>query len=456
MAISYREAVQWYYSFARFDAPGPALPDKMKLARVEELFATLGNPHTQFPSVLIAGTKGKGSTAAMLAGILHAAGYRTGLFTSPHLHTFRERIRVNGEMIPQVHVAQGTALLQTHTAEFPQAKFFEWVTALAFDYFARQRVEIAIVEVGLGGRLDCTNVLTPRVSVITPISFDHMDILGDTLAKIAYEKAGIIKPEIPVVVALQEPEALAVIVAAAQEKNAPLISTVDALEWEAQGTSLDTQMVGIRHRGNQDTETFHLPLLGPHQRVNLATALATIDTLREQGWKIPHTAIPRGIERVEWKGRFEILARPASIGSPTSAVSSAFSGETYVVADGAHNRASAHELRRTLDEVFPNIPVHFIFGASTDKDIHGMFEELLPRAASVILTQSHHARAADPIELARIASSYLVSIHTSDSLMQALLRAKHLAAAGEVICLTGSLFIAAEAREHLLNLVPEE
>ena len=456
MPISYCQAVEWYYSFARFDAPTPTLPDSMKLARVEELFATLGNPHTQFPSVLIAGTKGKGSTAAILASVLHAAGYRTGLFTSPHLHTFRERIRVNGEMISQMHVAQGTALLQTHAAEFPQAKFFEWVTALAFDYFARQRVEIAVVEVGLGGRLDCTNVLTPRVSVITPISFDHMDILGDTLAKIAYEKAGIIKPNIPVVVAPQEPEAMQVIVKTAQERSAPLIGTAEEWTWESQGTSLDAQMVGVKRQGQADAETFHLPLLGPHQRLNLVTALATLETLRAQGWKIPHTAIHRGIERVEWKGRFEILAHPASLTPHTSVVSAAFSGENYIVADGAHNRASAHELCRTLDEVFPNIPVHFIFGASTDKDIRGMFEELLPRAASVTLTQSHHARAADPLELARLASPYLVSIHTSDSLVQALLRAKHLAEPGQVICLAGSLFIAAEAREHLLNLAPEE
>lgn len=462
MAQDYREAIQWYYSFARFDAPEPRLPDTLKLARMEELFAALGNPHTQFPAVLIAGTKGKGSTAALTESILHAAGYRTGLYTSPHLHSFRERIRVNGEMISQIHVVRGTTMLQSHAAVFSQAKFFEWVTALAFDYFARQRVEIAVVEVGLGGRLDCTNVLTPRVSVITPVSFDHMDILGDTLEKIAYEKAGIIKPDIPVIVAPQPDEAMQVIENVAREKNAPLVSVANEWHWELQGTTLDMQVVGVSGSREEQAHTLHLPLLGPHQRVNLVTALAVTHTLREQGWKIPQGAVQRGVERVDWKGRFEVLARPAPPASGTGGIGSqvgsaaAQTGTAYIVADGAHNRASAHELRRTLDEVFPDTPVHFVFGASSDKDIRGMLDELLPRAASLTVTQSHHARAASPEALARLAAPYLVSVHTSTTLIEAILSAGHLAAPGEVICITGSLFIAAEARAYLLNIPPAE
>lgn len=463
MALDYREAMQWYYSFARFDAPEPRLPDTLKLARMEQLFAVLGNPHTQFPSVLIAGTKGKGSTAALIESILHAAGYRTGLYTSPHLHSFRERIRVNGEMISQMHVVLGTTMLQNHAAEFSQAKFFEWVTALAFDYFARQRVEIAVVEVGLGGRLDCTNVLTPRVSVITPVSFDHTDILGDTLEKIAYEKAGIIKPDVPVIVAPQADEAMQVIENVAREKNAPLVSVAKEWNWDPQGTTLEMQVVGVTGRGEEQAHALHLPLLGPHQRVNLVTALAALHTLREQGWKIPQGAIQRGVERVDWKGRFEVLARPASTvpgatGSAGTQIGSTgvLNSSAYIVADGAHNRASAHELRRTLDEVFPDTPVHFVFGASSDKDIRGMLDELLPRAASLTVTQSHHARAASPEVLARVAAPYLVSVHTSSSLIAAILSANHVAAQGEIICITGSLFVAAEARAYLLNLPPSE
>lgn len=458
MALTYQEAIHWYYSFARFDAPAPPLPDTLKLARMEELLARLGNPHTQFPSVLIAGTKGKGSTAALVASILHAAGYRVGLFTSPHLHSFRERIRVNGEMISKVHIVQGTSLLQTHAHEFSQAKFFEWVTALAFDYFARQRVEIAVVEVGLGGRLDCTNVLTPSVSVITPVSFDHMDILGDTLDKIAYEKAGIIKPDVPVVVAPEEPEAMQVIETVAREKNAPLHAVADEWDVELQGAALDSQTVRVTPAGAGDEppQTYHLPLLGPPQRINLATALSTVRALRAQGWKIPQGAIQRGVERVDWKGRFEVLARPSPPVSAAHATADTLPNETYLVADGAHNRASAHELRRTLDEVFPNIPVHLIFGASSDKDIRGMLEELVPRAATLIVTRSYHARSAEPDELARLALPYAVPIHVTSTLIEALWQAKHLASPGDVICATGSLFIAAETRAHLLTILPDD
>lgn len=474
MALSYPEAIRWYYSFARFDTNITPVPDAMKLPRLNDLFARLGNPHRQFPSLLIAGTKGKGSTAALVESILHAAGYRTGLYTSPHLHSFRERITVNGELISKLHVVQGTTLLQTHEADFPSSRFFEWVTALAFDYFARQRVEIAVVEVGLGGRLDSTNVLTPRVAVIAPISFDHMDILGDTLEKIAFEKAGIIKPNVPVVVAPQELEAMQGIEQIAQERNALLVSVADEWKWELQGVTLEAQMVQTQEKGKAP-HVYHLPLLGPHQRVNLATALATIQQLREQGWKIPQGAVQRGIERVAWKGRFEMLARPAHGMAGSNIVADALHGETYIVADGAHNRASAHALVRTLAEVFPDVPVHFIFGASSDKDIRGMLDELIPRATSLVVTRSHHARAAAPESLGQLALTVATQTgndstrrrsiagnesvfvpHMTNTLVEALLHAKHLASPGDVICITGSLFMAAEAREHLLNLPPDE
>lgn len=445
MALNYPEAVQWYYSFARFDPNAPRVPDNLKLARMHEILSQLGNPHQQFPAVLVAGTKGKGSTAALLASILHAAGYRTGLYTSPHLHTFRERILVNGELITKLHVAQGTALLQSLAPNFPGSTFFEWVTALAFDYFARQRVEIAVVEVGLGGRFDCTNVLTPRVSVITPISFDHTEILGDTLAKISFEKAGIIKPNVSVVVAPQELEAMGVIETVAAEKNAPLTDVAVDWHWESQGSTVHGQTVRIRE-GEAEPHTLSLPLLGPHQCVNLATALATAQVLRAQSWKIPAGAIQRGIERVKWPARFEILKQPEPV--PVGIV---LGGNNYIIADGAHNRASAHELALTLAQVFPNALVQFIFGASTDKDIAGMLQELLPHAAAFIFTQAHHARAASPEALARLAAPYLVPIHTAPTLLEALLVARHLASPTDVICVTGSLFIAAEAREIILR-----
>lgn len=445
MVLNYPDAVRWYYSFARFDSAAPRIPDDLKLARMRKILSQLGNPHQQFPVVLIAGTKGKGSTAALLASVLHTAGYRTGLYTSPHLHTFRERVVVNGELVSKLHVVQGTALLQSLAPDFPGATFFEWLTAFAFDYFARQRVEIAVVEVGLGGRLDCTNVLTPRVSVITPISFDHTEILGDTLEKIAYEKAGIIKPNIPVVVAPQEPEALRVLETVAQENNAPLTDVARDWHWELQSATVSSQTVRIAE-GAEEPRIYTLPLLGPHQRTNLATALATIQALRAQSFKVPGAAIRRGIEPVKWHARFQVLARPEPMpGDP------ALGGGSYIIADGAHNRASAHQLVLALDEVFPNARVHFVFGASTDKDIRGMLQELAPRAASLVLTQAHHTRAASPDALARLAAPYLIPIYTTPTLLEALLNARNLAAPADVICITGSLFIAAEAREIILR-----
>ncbi len=452
MALSYQDAVQWYYSFARFDgSPSPRADDssgELKLARMEQILERLGSPHTQFASVLIAGTKGKGSTAVLIASILYAAGYRTGLYTSPHLHSFRERIRVNGELISRLHVVQGTTHLQSFASQFPQSTFFEWVTALAFDYFARQRVELAVVEVGLGGRLDCTNVLTPRVSVITPISFDHTQILGNTLEAIAREKAGIIKPGIPVVVAPQPDEAMRTISQIAGERGAPMTVVAREWQWETRGSTLGGQTVWIRRVLDPEPETLELPLLGPHQRANLATALATIHTLRESGSNIPHSAIPRGVARTEWHARVEVLVQPRA---PRGAGGQEWSDQ-YIVADGAHNRASAHELVLTLAEVVPGLPVHFIFGASNDKDIRGMLEELAPHAASLTFTQSHHARAAKPEELAALGAALGVPYHTAPSLPGALLLAQRLAAPGSVICVTGSLFIAAEAREYVLQM----
>lgn len=431
MPITYPDAVQWYYAFARFPN-APRLSDERKLERMEQILARLGNPHRQFPSLLIAGTKGKGSTAALLESVLRAAGYRTGLYTSPHLHTFRERFRVNGELVTREQVIRGTEQLQQVAVEFPYATFFEWVTALGLAYFASQNIEIAVVEVGLGGRLDCTNVLTPRVSVITPISYDHMEILGHTLDAIAREKAGIIKPNVPVVVAPQAPEAREAILAIDAAVGAPLVNVAQEWRWRLVRATPQGQVVDYRPVNRDGWETYVLPLLGPHQRVNLAAALATLNSLRAQGWRIPADAVQQGIASVEWHVRFEILDR-----------------DPAVVADGAHNRASAHELVRTLDEVFPGAPVHFIFGASDDKDIAGMLEELTPCAASITFTQSHHTRAAAPDALAALFHNG-IEISSAADVSHALEHARAAAAAADVICVTGSLFVASEARALIL------
>lgn len=462
MSLAYHDAAHWYFSFARFEHSSPR-SDELKLVRMNEILAHLDNPHHKFPSILIAGTKGKGSTAALLASVLREAGYRTGLFTSPHLHSFRERVRINGEFISQERVVEITERLQEIQSHFPISTYFEWVTALAFTHFAREQVDIAVVEVGLGGRLDCTNVLTPRVSVITPISFDHMDILGDTLQKIASEKAGIIKPKTPVVVAPQKFSAWREIHRRAAELQAPVVDVDKTWQWELIQAAPESQTVHMRHATSGRWQLFQLPLLGPHQRVNLATALATIDVMHRRNWRISTQSITEGVAGVQWFARFEVLTggpHPQPLSQRERGAKQAgergveqAGGEgVEIVVDGAHNRASAHELVRTLDEVFPDARVHFIFGASSDKDIAGMLAELAPRACSFIFTQAHHARAALPETLAELASSYQLETHTAPGVGDALEMAKRIARSKEVVCVTGSLFIAAEAREKILHL----
>jgi dihydrofolate synthase / folylpolyglutamate synthase len=460
---TYQQALDWLYSFVRYDKQRRT-PGSGDLIRMERLLEHLGTPQARFPSVLIAGTKGKGSTAALLASILRAAGYRTGLYTSPHLHTFRERIQVNETLITREEIIVGAGRLERLISEFPDVIWFELVTALAFEHFARQQIDMAVLEVGLGGRLDPTNVVHSRVSVIAPISYDHTDVLGSTLTAIATEKAGIIKAETPVVSAPQEEEARAVIKATARDKNAPLVQVGADWKWEALRQNLDGQTFRVIGPHLDPLELF-LPLLGQHQLVNATTALGAVNELQQQGWRVPNKALGAGLARVEWPVRFEVLARAP-----------------VIVADGAHNRAAAREIRRTLDELFPNAQVHLIFGASHDKDIAGMLDELLspspakrvedPRSEAegrrddaaicstarrkaeridasrvgVILTHSHHVRAA-PLELlARLVERFQVPLIETTDVATALRIARERAGTEDVICVTGSLFVAAEAR----------
>ncbi len=428
---TYQQALDWLYSFVLFDKQRRAAGSG-DLGRMEQLLARMGSPQSRFPSVLIAGTKGKGSTAEMLASILSAAGYRTGLYTSPHLHTFRERIRVDDRLITREEIISGVRRLEELVKNFPDVIWFELVTALAFEFFASQGVEIAVLEVGLGGRLDPTNVVHPLVSVITPISYDHMEVLGNTLTDIAREKAGIIKPETPVVSGPQEAEAWSVIEASARANKATLVEAGREWNWVPIAQDLHGQSLAVRGPDAKQLEVF-LPLLGPHQQANAVTVIATLAELEKQGWLLPEQTIGLGMANVAWPVRLEVLSR-----------------EPLILADGAHNRASAHALRSALSALRPGAPVHLIFGASNDKDIAGMFAELVPGAASLILTHSSHVRASDPQALARLASTYGVPTFIPDGVQAALDLARSRARPGEVICVTGSLFVAAEARGLVL------
>lgn len=451
---TYQEALDWLYSFVDHSATRKVKysPETFSLERMRALLALLGNPQQQYPCLHLAGTKGKGSVSALCANVLKAAGYRTGFYTSPHLHDFRERIRLDGEYIAEEELVDGVMRLRELAPQVDGITTFELTTALAYDYFARQNVDIAVIEVGLGGRLDATNVITPLISVITSLSYDHTDLLGHTLAEIAGEKAGIIKPDVPVISSPQQPEALAVLEKIAAERGAPFILVgrhwhfrplahdLNGQTFEIWSERESAQLAAHRAKGRPGRwrpPVLSLPLLGAHQLENAATAYATLRTLRAF-LPLSLDAVREGFATVRWPGRFEILRRAP-----------------YVVADGAHNADSARRLVAALDDYLPGRRAHLIFGASADKDIDGMLEALVPRAATVICSQAEHPRAVEPDELldhVRQKAQTLGCAPTVEAVTPvagALAHALTLAQPDDVIVACGSLFIVAEVRAAL-------
>jgi len=432
---SYAQALAYLYSFTDYEKRTAYIyaPDRFDLRRMHRLLAALGNPHHRFTSLHIAGTKGKGSVAAMSERILREAGHRTGLFTSPHLHTFRERIRVDGQLIPEAMVVEGLRLLHPHVSSIPGLTTFELITVLGFWYFAQRAIDIAVVEVGLGGRLDATNVITPLVSVITSLSYDHTAILGDSLADIAREKGGIIKPGVPVVCAPQPEEAVSVIQQICEERGAPLILVGRDWRWSPGETTWKGQSFSAYPTtlpsGEHSGPEYWIPLLGRHQLVNATTVLAAMDQLQRQGLHISPPSIRAGLCQVEWPGRLEVLGR-----------------RPWVVIDGAHNQASAQELRRALEDIFPHRHLYLIFATYTDKDIHGMLRVLLPIVHEVIVTHFDSPRAASASELQEQARSMGAQAWRADNVEQALAQACQRAKAEDMICITGSVRFAGEAR----------
>jgi dihydrofolate synthase/folylpolyglutamate synthase len=447
----YQEALDYLYKYVDYSLVRNLRysPEKFDLKRMFDFVNTLGNPERNYPILHVAGTKGKGSVSAMCASALEAAGYRVGLYTSPHLTDFAERLRVNGCPIPHQELVALVDDTKTKIESIPELTTFEITTALAFLYFHLQGVEAAVIEVGLGGRLDPTNVAIPIVSVITSISYDHTLILGDTLAQIASEKAGIIKPGVPVVVAPQKDEARKVIEQAAEQQSAPLIQVgrdylfaplshslenQTLLVWAAsEQTFLDAY---IESGGTQEWEPTRLtiPLLGYHQVENAATAYAALRTARDQGLHLSEEEIRTGFRNASWSGRFEILQRHPA-----------------VIIDSAHNRDSALKLRLALDDYFPGQPVVLIFGASEDKDIHGMFAELLPRVSQVVATKSIHPRAVEPEKLVELAHQFGRPAVVTESVEAALEEALRLAEKEAVVLVAGSIFVAAGIRDAWLE-----
>ena len=442
----YQQALDYLYSYVDFSLQRNfrLSPELFDLARMRELMTRLGEPQQAYPTLHIAGTKGKGSVSALCASALKAAGYKTGLYTSPHLQEYTERIQIDGQEISKAALVELVDLIKPHVDAIPHLTTFEITTALAFWHFARQGVSAAVIEVGLGGRLDSTNIILPKACVITSLSYDHAEILGDTLAKIAGEKAGIIKPGVPVVLSPQKDEARLAVERIAAERDAPLVQIGRDWLYAQVAHSLDGQTILVWSQSDQERAgeyiesggmvewepvRLNIPLLGFHQVENAAAAYAALMELRKAGIRIADHHIRQGFASVDWPGRFEILSR-----SP------------MLVVDSAHNRDSALKLRLALDDYFPGLPVVLVFGASGDKDISGMFAELMPRVRQVLATRSIHPRAADPQDLVEMAHTFGKPAKGYDTVEAALDEALRLANNSAVVLVTGSIFVAAGAR----------
>ena len=438
----------------------PYRAQTLKLARMRELLSRLGNPQHRYPVVHVAGTKGKGSTSAMIAGILGAAGYRTGLYTSPHLEQVEERMTVDGcpssgeefaGLIAQVKAVVDAMDRRTGTngGYEQETTYFEITTAAAMLHFAERQVDVAVLEVGLGGRLDSTNVCRPEVSVITSISFDHMRQLGNTLAAIAGEKAGIIKPGIPVVSGVVNEEPAEVIRARAQRLDCPYFEIGRDFQLAYRGIELVslseparlvTRLDYAEPPGNADEDLAGLQtgLLGRHQAANAAVAIATVRRLQQRGWAVSPTAVREGLACARVPARTEVVQR-----------------RPIVVVDAAHNVASIQALVDVLDEAFPEVRSRIlIFATSQDKDLAGMLRCLLPKFSSVILTRYlNNPRYVEPVELKELADEIVAAgrglncqVLVEACPAAAWSAAEALATDDDLICVSGSFFLAAEIR----------
>ncbi|GDY07628.1 MAG: bifunctional folylpolyglutamate synthase/dihydrofolate synthase [Planctomycetota bacterium] len=460
-AQSYEQAIEFLFERINFERTPAADKQDFKLSRMRRLLEFLDHPQNRLPTVHIAGTKGKGSTAIMLTEMLSSAGYRTGLYTSPHVEAFEERMQIAGQrptpdqIVDLVRRVQA-AVDRCESAASPfSPTFFEVTTALAWLFFEMQRAEIVILEVGLGGRLDSTNVCSPIACVLTTISRDHTQLLGSTLTQIAHEKAGIVKLQIPVISGVQDREAQAVIAATCREQHAEL--------WQlGQNFSYSHTAHACPKTGTTDSDclptsfgtvdvatpverwpSMPLTLAGEHQAHNAAVALATIDKLRQLGWSVSREAARSGLANVRWPMRIEVLAQ-----RPT------------VIIDAGHNWESISALGRTLEESFSSPEPGkssprrvLIFAATKDKDVVGIARQLLPRFDTVILTQYlKNPRAVSPKTLLRMIQSVSdVACHAASTPTEAWQLARRITTSQDLICVTGSFFIAAEMRELILR-----
>ena len=410
------------------------------LDRMRTLLKKLGNPQDQFRSVHVAGTKGKGSTCAMIASMLQSSGYKTANYSSPHLVDVRERMCINGETISQADFVRLVRLIEPVVKRMkPTPTYFDVLTAIAFKWFAEHKVDIAVVETGLGGRLDSTNVLKPAVTAITSISKDHMAQLGPTLSRIAEEKAGIFKHGIPAISVQQDPEAEVVLKRVADKVGAPFDVTGKTIEFSYRFES--SRMLGPHNRVCLTTpqskfEHLAVPLLGEHQAINCGLALAVIDRLKARGLTISDARAMEGLAKTTIAGRMEMISQTPR-----------------VVADGAHNAASVDAMMRAIGQHIPYDSMVVIFGCCADKDVGGMLERITSGADKVIFTKVDNIRTADPNELAaQYTELYGKMAQVAGSLEEALAIANRAVTKEDLICITGSFYLVGEAKKYIASL----
>lgn len=439
--MNYAQTIDYLFTKLPMYSRIGAAAYKEDLTNTIDLCEFLGNPQKKFKTIHVAGTNGKGSVSHMLAAIFATAGYKTGLYTSPHLKDFRERIKINGEMVSEQFVIDFTEKIAPKISEI-EPSFFEITVAMAFDHFATEAVDIAIIEVGLGGRLDSTNIITPELSVITNIGWDHMNMLGDTLAKIAIEKAGIIKQNVPVVIGETLPETLPVFESIAKERNAPLIlasNTREVINWKWEKTAekhiLQNVLVAEIETNNQ-REQFRLDLPGIYQLKNLVTVLACCDQLTMQGWDLPQEKIKEALEQAKkltgLHGRWEVIQY-----SPT------------VVLDVAHNIDGIQQLLQQI-QVTQHDQLHIIYGMVKDKEIDSILK-LLPKQARYYFTKAQIPRALPQDELERQALKYGLNGQSFSNVNTALYAASVNAKKNDLVIICGSIFLVGELSAATIN-----
>ena len=441
--MDYTSALRHVLSLAdaeRMVAPPGGRP-RYDLRRMYGLLHRLGDPHTAVPAVHVTGTKGKGSTSAMIASILRASGYAVGLYTSPHLHTMRERIQVNGEPLTEAEFAEAVEVVWPSISAMSAegVTTFEALTGMAFRWFASLRLDWQVLEVGMGGTLDATNTVeSPQVCVITSISLDHTQILGDTVEAIARDKGGIIKPGATVVTAPQTPGVIAVLREACEAAGVELVQTAErysssATDWDLRGQSFHAE-------GPSGAWDGWLPLLGEHQVENAVCAIAVAEALRERGAAVTHESVLAGLANVRWQARLETLAeRP------------------LVVADGAHNPYSAEKLVEAVDRYYPPRRRVLLFGASMGHDLRGIVRALgALEPEAVVVTASRHPRAVPMDQLMDEFRDAGMPVQWGGSVDEGFATAKEIAGPEGMVLATGSLFTAVEVRECLFGIPPEE